>query len=139
MARRPSSRSIKAHRQYTYEKAAAALGVTTQTLRAWRREGLPVLTSKIPHLIVGADLKAHLDKRNDKPSITLRQGQFKCMRCRAAVAPYGGLVDYTPLTPDRGVLSTLCAVCEGKCTKFASKTQVDQLSAILSVEIRTAE
>ena len=139
MARRPSSRKIKAHRQYTYEKAAAALGVTTQTLRVWRGEGMPVLTGKIPHLIVGSDLKAFLDRRNGKPAITLRPEQFKCMRCRSPVAPYGGLVDYTPLTPDRGVLSTLCAVCEGKCAKFASRVQVDALSAILSVEFRTAK
>lgn len=138
MARRPSSRSIKVHRQYTYEKAAAALGVTPQTLRVWRGEGLPVLTGKIPHLIIGSDLKAFLDRRNGKPSITLRPDQFKCMRCRVAVAPYGGLVDYTPLTPDRGILSALCAVCEGNCTKFASRAQAEHLSAILSVEILTA-
>lgn len=139
MARRPTSRMIKAHRQYTYEAAAKALGVTTQTLRVWRGEGLPVLTGKIPHLIVGSDLKAFLDRRNGKPAIKLRPDQFKCMRCGAAVAPYGGFVDYIPLTPDRGVLSTLCAVCEGKCTKFASRAQVEHLSTILSVEFRTAE
>jgi len=135
MARRPTSRRIKAHRQYTYEKAAVALGVTPQTLRVWRGEGLPVLTGKIPHLIIGSDLKAFLDKRNAKARITLRPEQFKCLRCRAAVAPYGGLVDYKPLTPDRGILSTLCADCEGKCTKFASLAQLDHLSGILSVEI----
>lgn len=138
MARRPTSRRIKGHRQYTYEKAAVALGVTPQTVRVWRGEGLPVLTGKTPHLIVGSDLKAFLDKRNAKARIALRLDQFKCMRCRMAVAPYGGLVDYTPLTPYRGILSTLCAECEGKCTKFASLAQLNHLSGILSVEIVNA-
>lgn len=138
MARRPTSRRIKAHRQYTYEKAAAALGVTPQTLRKWRGEGLPVLTSKIPHLIVGSELKAFLDKRNAKAKTKLHPEQFRCMRCRTAVAAYGGFADYTALTPDRGVLSTLCAACEGKCTKFVNKAQLDHLKTILSVENRDA-
>ncbi|AVW90648.1 helix-turn-helix domain-containing protein [Celeribacter baekdonensis] len=133
MTKRVTSRRVKIHRQYTYDQAAMALGVSLQTVRGWRREGLPVLTSKVPHLIIGAELKAFLDRRSTKSKLTLTLEQFRCMRCGGSVAAYGGMVDYTPLTSERGVLSTLCATCEGACTKFASRAQVDALSHILSV------
>ena len=135
MAKRVTSRRIKTHRQYTYDQAATALGVSLQTVRGWRGAGLPVLTAKIPHLIIGAELKAFLDRRSTKSKLTLSLDQFRCMRCGGPVAAYGGMVDYTPLTPTRGVLSTLCAGCEGACTKFASRAQVNDLSHILSVTI----
>jgi hypothetical protein len=86
-------------------------------------------------LIIGAELKAFLDRRTTKPKLTLSLEQFRCMRCGGPVAAYGGMVDYTPLTPTRGVLSTLCATCEGACTKFVSRAQADDLSQILSVTI----
>jgi hypothetical protein len=133
MGKRVTSRRIKTHSQYTYDQAATALGVSVQTVRGWRKAGLPVLTSKIPHLIIGAELKAFLDRRTSKSMLTLTLEQFRCMRCGGPVTAYGGMVDYAPLTPTRGVLSTLCATCEGACSKFASRTQVDDLSQILSV------
>lgn len=55
------------------------------------------------------------------------------MRCGGLVEAYGGMVDYTPVTPTRGVLSTLCAGCEGTCTKFASLSQAEALTEILSL------
>ncbi|MEP0520390.1 MAG: hypothetical protein ABJO09_10540 [Hyphomicrobiales bacterium] len=135
MAKRVTSRRIKKHRQYTYDQAATALGVSPQTVRGWRPMGLQVLTGKVPHLIIGEVLIDFLDQRNIKRKITLTLEQFNCMRCRSPVAAYGGMADYMPLTPYRGVLSTLCAVCEGTCTKFVSRAQADDLTQNMSLTI----
>ncbi len=136
MGKRPSSRRVKSHRRYTYEQAAKVLGVSVQTVRGWRKLGLLVLTDKIPHLIVGEHLIAFLDTRYSKRRITLHLDQFCCMRCGGPVQAYGAMADYAPLTPSRGVLSALCATCEGNCTKFVSHAQMVTLSQTLSIAKR---
>lgn len=65
MAKRVSAQRVKIHRQYTYEAAADVLGVTPQTVRAWRSAGLVVLDSQKPHLILGHDLKSFLQKQKN--------------------------------------------------------------------------
>ncbi len=138
MGRRFSSRRVKTHRQYTYEEAGYAVGRSSQTVRGWRKEGLVVLDSQTPHLIVGAELKAFLDKRNNEAVLTLALDQFRCMRCGGATRAYGGMADYEAYTPARGVLKALCEVCEGACCKFVSKSQLDDLAGILNIALPNA-
>ena len=63
MARRPDWRRIKSHRSYTVNECAEGLGVHKNTLRAWIKDGLPVLSAGRPLLILGANLKAFLEER----------------------------------------------------------------------------
>ncbi|MEX0970817.1 MAG: helix-turn-helix domain-containing protein, partial [Paracoccaceae bacterium] len=118
MAKRVSARKIKIHTQYTYEQAADALVVSVQTVRLWRRSGLPVLDSQKPHLILGFALKEFLNKRSHKPERRLARDQFLCMGCNAPRRAYGGMADYTPYTATRGRLEALCEVCHGLCGKY---------------------
>lgn len=136
MARRVSTRGIKTHRQYTYEEAARVLGVSAQTVRSWRKLGLVVIDDQKPHLIVGACIKEFLTSRAAKHNLKLQANEFKCLRCNAARNAWGGLADYIPHTPVRGRLEALCDVCEGKCCKFASKSQLPLLASCLTIAIR---
>jgi DNA-binding XRE family transcriptional regulator len=136
MAKRVSARRVKIHRQYTYEATADVLGVTVQTVRAWREEGLLVLDSQKPHLILGHELKRFLDNRMPKKSCKLAPDEFFCMSCRAPRAPYGAMADYVPLNAVRGRLVALCGVCETPCNKFVSAAMCDELAKTLSIVTR---
>lgn len=139
MAKRLSARRIKAQRTYTYEEAGDALGVTMQTVRAWRRDGLAVMDGQKPHLILGAVLKAFIANRAKKSKAILAPHEFHCMSCRAPREAYGGMADYVAITPTRGVLSTLCGVCEGQCVKFASNAQLPAFAEKLTIAISNRE
>ncbi|WP_300030666.1 hypothetical protein [uncultured Roseobacter sp.] len=89
-----------------------------------------------PHLIVGACLRAFILKRSNKPTLRLRAHEFNCLHCGTARGAWGGLADYIPHTSARGRLEALCEVCEGKCCKFVSKSQLLGLAGFLSVAIR---
>ena len=136
MARRVSQRKIKIHNQYTYEQAADVLGVSVQTVRLWRKSGLPVLDSQKPHLVLGFALRNFLDKRANKPERRLARDQFLCMACNAPRRAYGGIADYLPYTATRGRLEALCEVCERPCGKFASPTLCAELAPFLTVATR---
>lgn len=139
MARRVSARKIKAHTQYTYEEAADVLGVSAQTVRAWRQSGLPVLDSQKPHLILGRVLKDFLKARSNKPQRRLARDQFLCMACNAPRRAYGGMADYLPYTAVRGRLEALCEACQGPCGKFASPSLCAELAPILTIATRNAK
>jgi DNA-binding XRE family transcriptional regulator len=136
MAKRVSSRKIKIHTQYTYEQAADDLGVTVQTVRLWRKDGLDVLDSQKPHLILGFALKDFLNKRLNKPERRLARDQFLCMTCNAPRRAYGGMADYLPYTPTRGRLEALCEDCQGLCGKFASPKICAELTPVLTIATR---
>jgi len=139
MAKRVSARQIKTHAQYTYDQAAAALGVSVQTVRLWRGAGLNVLDSQKPHLILGFVLKDFLTKRANKTKRSLARDQFLCMACDVPRRAYGGMADYRPYTPTRGRLEALCEVCEGLCGKFASPTLCAELAPVLTIDTRDGE
>ena len=133
MGKRVSSHRIKSHRQYTYQEAAHAPGLTVQTVRAWRREGLTVLSGKTPHLIVGAQLKDFLNLRRPQSSKKLSLHEFRCLSCGEVVEAFGGMADYIRQTEAIGILKTLCSRCEGRCTKFVSNAQLMKITQILDV------
>ena len=136
MAKRVSPRKIKIHNQYTYEQAADALGVSVQTVRLWRKSGLPVLVSQKPYLILGFALKDFLNKRSNKTARRLARDQFLCMACNAPRRAYGGMADYLPYTTTRGRLEALCEACQRPCGKFASPSLCAELAPILTIATR---
>lgn len=136
MAKRVSTRKIKIHNQYTYEQLADAVGVSVQTVRSWRPEGLEVLDSQKPHLILGFAIKEFLNKRSNKPERRLARDQFLCMTCNAPRRAYGGMADYLPYTSTRGRLEALCEACQGLCGKFASPKICAGLASTLTIATR---
>ena len=123
MAKRVSARRVKIHRQYTYEAAAEALGVTAHTVRAWRAVGLAVMVSPNPYLILGSELRRFIENRAPK----LAQNQFYCMSCRAPRVPYGGMADYLPINPVRGRLIVLCGPAKRCATSLCrSRWRIQQ-------------
>ena len=76
MPRRPAHYRIKTHQVYTPAEAAEAADVHKGTVGRWiRNDGLPCDTSRRPHLIRGADLKAFLIERRSRSRTPLRPGR----------------------------------------------------------------
>lgn len=138
MARRVSTRGIKIHRHYTYHQAADALGVTPQTVRSWRSQGLSVLDGQKPHLTLGAALKEFVEQRRVKTKRYMANDQFLCMSCNAPRSAYGAMADYIPINEHRGRLEALCDVCGGSCVRFTSLSHVERLSSKMAIVTRNA-
>lgn len=133
MAKRVSARRIKLNRQYTYDEAARELGVTPQTVRAWRAQGLSVLDDQVPHLIIGCVLKDFVETRQPKPQ-RLGIGEFLCMgRCQAPTRPYGRMADYIAFDGERGRLEALCERCETRCSRLVRASALPEWRLILDV------
>ncbi|WP_299410966.1 helix-turn-helix domain-containing protein [uncultured Roseobacter sp.] len=137
MGKRVSTRGIKKHRHYTYEDAACILGLSVQTVRAWKGEGLKVLDQGRPHYILGEALIEFVAKRQQKRTITLAADQFYCFKCRAPKKPFGMMVDYVPINQIRGRLEALCETCERPCQKFSAEASLAALSKVFAIDRRS--
>ena len=136
MARRPSARKIRAAQTYTIEEAAVALGVSTGTIRAWVRVGLPLMRERRPFLILGDALRQYLAERATIGRVTLQPGQLYCLTCKAARLPMGRLVDCIPQTAKTARLVGLCDQCGGTCNLMISRAKIGQFAGIFDLVLR---
>ena len=137
MAKRVSTRTLKANRAYTVEEAAETLNVSPQTVRVWGKQGLPMLKERRPHLIMGFNIKGFLNTRTAQAKRPLKFEEVFCPRCREPRKPYGMMVDYIPINSTRGRLVALCSECECQCSRLASLKSLDALSEQLQIVIRS--
>jgi hypothetical protein len=82
MIRRRRARRIKRHRNHDVAGVAEMLGVTPQTVRAWTRQGLPIIDDRRPFLILCEALNEFLDARETSRSRLPAIGEFRCFRCQ---------------------------------------------------------
>jgi hypothetical protein len=133
MGKRVSTRRIKKNRHYTYDSAGMALGITSSTVRSWVKGGLCAMTDGKPHYILGEALIEFLDRRLPKSAGPMPIDQMYCLPCRSRKAPLGGMVDYIPVTDNRGRLVGLCESCERPIHRFVSKSDLLGFSKIFEV------
>jgi excisionase family DNA binding protein len=138
--RRPDWRRIKTLRSYTIEEAATALEVHRNAIRYWiKKGGLPVLADQRPHLILGTDLVAFLKARRATARRPCGPGQLFCLKCRQPQTPAGGMVDYQPTTPTRGVLVAMCPECETLMRRFVSRARLAVVAQQFDLKIEGHE
>ena len=133
MIRRGRARRIKRNRSYEVNEAAEMLGVTPQTVRAWTRQGLPIIDDRRPFLIIGEALKDFLGAREKSRSRPLALGEFYCFRCKVPTTSALGLADYSPRTATSGRLETFCAQCEGPCGRMVSRADLPRWAGFLEI------
>lgn len=133
MAKRFKTQRIRIHQSYEVGEVVDLLNAAPQTVRGWIKDGLPVLFTQRPMLILGFELKAYLDKRQETAKQPTALGEMYCMSCRKPRKPLGMMADYVPKTTTTGLLEALCGVCEGVCMRFTSKASLPDLSRILDI------
>lgn len=132
MAKRVSTRRIKVNRHYTYEDAASNLGVSEQTVRAWSRQGLEVMTDARPHLILGQDLITFIQKRQTL-KVKMKPDRFFCFSCKRRSRPLDGIAFFTAYTTKGGRLEAFCGSCEGPCGRFVSQRDLPKIARLLEI------
>ena len=136
-AHRPQWRRIKVHRSYTVDEAARTLVVCKETVRRWRKAGLPFLDDLKPAIVMGQELKAFGNARG-KPKQKCQAHECYCFHCRAPREAAGGMADFVPMNATNGNLRAICTVCHSNMCKRVSKASLAALAALLDVTIRQA-
>lgn len=138
-ARRPNPRLAKIHRNYMIDEIALLLDVHDNTVRRWRKEGLPAIDDRRPTLIRGADLREFLERRRREVRRPLEPGQVFCLKCRQ---PRWPAFDEAECLTNHGagaVLRALCPVCTSVMNRRVSGDQLAAFRQILAITSRQDE
>lgn len=129
MGKRVNPMGVKSALTYEVSEAAAALGVSTATIRNWVRDGLPIMATKKPYLISGAELRAYLRAKNKAAKKLLKYDELTCFRCGAGRKPLAMVVDCFPNTSKTSRLAGECEQCGGTASRLISNTRREEFAA----------
>ena len=125
--RHPNYRLVKIHRSYAVEEVAGLFSIHKNTVRNWLKNGLALVDSKRPLLILGNDLVEFLQKRRTKHKQTCKPGELYCVRCRIPRPAAEGMADYTPTTEKTGNLVAICPVCAAIMNRRVSLAKIEEI------------
>lgn len=135
MAKRVSTHRIRKNRLYTYEDAGNCLGITSRTIRAWRAQGLSVLTGNRPHYVLGEAIIEFVECKQVKRCVKLGLDQMYCFKCKAPKNPLGAMVDYIAINTTKGRFVGLCEACEGPLHRFVGKADLPRFADIYDIAV----
>ena len=128
MPKKADPRRLRSSLTYTVLELADALDRRPGTVRGWIKQGLPILNSSRPILILGRDAKDFLTARRRAAKRPLNDDQLFCLICKQPRRPFEGLVDLHRETGKPSRIVGFCEECEGVCSRVVSKAQIARLS-----------
>lgn len=120
MSHRFNTNRIRKHYSYSMQEISHLLGVHTNTVASWLKQGLPKTDKQKPYLIYGDDLRVFLNERQKSRSRKCAVNEFYCFRCRVPKRSLGNLVDVRFRNPKTVMVSGLCETCETAVNKVQS-------------------
>jgi hypothetical protein len=128
MSKRANPMAVKTALSYEVGEAAKALGKSDATIRNWIKDGLPVMSSKKPHLISGSDIRSYLRQKYQAQKTPLRDNELYCLSCRKGRQPLNIQVLATSNTASTLRLSGPCDQCGATASRIISRSKVQQFA-----------
>lgn len=134
MKRNYKIKLIKHRHSYTFEEISNVLNIHPRTIQTWKKEGLNVIDSTKPYLVMGYDLKEFLNKKLQSRKIKLESNQFYCTKCRNAVSSKLNQVKLKITGKTIGkdahqetVITGKCETCGTKLNRFSHSGKIDEI------------
>lgn len=134
MGKRANPMAVKAALTYEINEAATALGKSPATIRNWIKDGLPVMASRKPYLISGADIRDHIKAKSRAAKSPIEWDELYCFSCRAGRKPLGMAVTAFPNTAKTKRLKGLCERCGGNAGVVRSNAQTHALAQTFQIK-----
>jgi len=125
--------AVKAALSYTIEEAARALRVTPATIRNWIKDGLPVMSSRKPYLLLGQDIRDYLRAKNKAAKRPLEEDGLFCPSCKRSRRPTGMAVALRRINPKTGLLLGTCDHCGCASTRMISTARIEEFAQTFTI------
>ncbi len=133
MGKRANPMAVKSALTYNINEAAFALGKTPATIRNWIKDGLAVMSSRKPYLILGAAIQEYLRAKYKAAKRPLGPSELFCPSCRVGRSPLDMAVSNTSISSKTSLLKGTCTHCGGGCTRMISKQETKEYAAIFKI------
>jgi len=133
MAKKYNTRIIKLYYAYLLIEIAKLYKVHIRTVRAWIKEGLPIVEGIYPYLVIGSNIKEFLEAKKSKRKVKLQAGQFYCTKCKTATNALNNQVKlvYSGKTIGKGIkdftIKGICEICGTKINLFSNENKINEV------------
>ncbi|SLN34747.1 site-specific tyrosine recombinase XerS [Aquimixticola soesokkakensis] len=117
----------RANLVYSVADVMALYEVCRNTLSSWVQAGLRPVDGHIPQLFRGAELVRFHKLRQARTGQQLRSGEFKCVRCKAAVFPEPSTLQICRNDDRAASAWAQCPDCGARVLKLLSETECNRL------------
>ena len=126
-------RRIRVSQSYSIPEVAKLVDRTVPTVRAWIKQGLPVLPDTQPRLICGGELKDWLTKRAEDRKQPCGIAKLYCFKCRRPRRPKPDSVTTSPLSAKTVQVSGKCSACNTTMQQPRSLAKLPEIIAAMTV------
>lgn len=130
MAKYPNPMRVKATRTYDVMEAARALGRTAATIRNWIKDGLEVLASRKPFLILGQAIRDYIKGKSASRKASLQNDELYCLSCKSGRRPHNMAVAVIAQNGKTLRLSGVCVACKCACSRIISASKLQVFSEV---------
>lgn len=120
MAKYPNPMLVKAARTYDVSEAANALGRTPATIRHWIKDGLEVMATRKPYLILGQAIRDYIRAKSASRKRPLASDEIYCLSCKAGRTPLAMSVTLSAQTSKTSRINGLCGTCGAPMSRIIS-------------------
>ena len=122
-------RKIRPTHVYSLPEIAVCLDFSLDTIRRWRRKGMPVLPDVMPYLVHGAELKGWLEERQRRRKSRCKPDEMFCMG-KGCHTPRRPKIGSARIRKSNQRAARIEAVCEKCGTKISKGFAMSNLAAI---------
>ena len=133
MGKRANPMAVKSALAYDINEAALALDKTPATIRNWIKDGLTVMSSRKPYLILGAAIQEYLRAKYKAAKRPLGPDQLFCPSCRVGRKPVAMIVTIEPMASKTSLLKGECESCGGGCTRMIANRKAQDFAAVFTI------
>ena len=124
-------RKIKPTATYDYKQIAKDFDRTVETVRRWKREGMPIIEGTYPILVDGKEFLEWHVKRREANKFPCALDELYCFKCHIQRHPKIGSAIIRPVNNKRISIEALCEVCSNKLTIGRSVSELAECEATL--------
>ena len=135
---RPNPQRVKIHRSYEVADIAELFGIHRNTVRQWRKQGLPMTDTRRPQLITGHALRAFLQTKRSKHKRPCQPGELYCLRCRTPQKQACDTADFQADTEKVGKITAICPAYDCLMHQRISMATLEKIRATLNITITQA-
>jgi hypothetical protein len=132
--RKYNTNLIKETLSHSIYGIAELFGIDRGTVRRWIKEGLPMIDSRKPYLVLGSDLKEFIKKRQGNRKSKCNSNELYCCKCRKPRTSWNNLVDLKILNERRILIIGICSQCDTRINKLSSLKKLDNIKGIFDVQ-----
>lgn len=134
MAKYPNPMLVKASRTYDVIEAARALGRTPATIRHWIKDGMEVMASRKPYLILGQAIRDYIRAKSNFRKRPLVPDEIYCLSCKAGRKPRDMSVAIYPQSSKTRRISGTCEACGAPMSRIISARDEAHFLQVFTLE-----